>query len=78
MFHSESVVYCIDNQAEQGRVSVRNIRKDTNDHLRKLLKEHVSEDAVKNAEIDVQVLTDKFIEKIEEMLHRKEEDIMTV
>lgn len=65
-------------EAEQGRISVRNIRKDTNDQLRKLLKEHVSEDAVKNAEIDVQELTDKYIEKIEDMLLRKEEDIMTV
>jgi ribosome recycling factor len=65
-------------EAELGRVSIRNIRKDTNDHLRKLIKEHVSEDAVKNAEIDVQELTDKYIEKIEEMLKRKEEDIMTV
>jgi ribosome recycling factor len=65
-------------EAELGRVSIRNVRKDTNDHLRKLLKEHVSEDAVKNAEIDVQELTNKYIEKIEEMLNRKEEDIMTV
>jgi len=65
-------------EAEIGRVSIRNIRKDTNDHLRKLLKEHVSEDAVKNAEIDVQELTNKYIVKIEEMLTRKEEDIMTV
>ena len=65
-------------EAEQGRISVRNVRKDTNDHLRKLLKEHVSEDAVKNAEIDVQELTDKYIEKIEEMLANKEKDIMTV
>ena len=66
------------NEAENGRISIRNIRKDTNDHLRKLIKEHVSEDAVKNAEIDVQALTDKFIEKIEEMLQRKEQDILTV
>lgn len=65
-------------EAENGRVSIRNIRKDTNDHLRKLLKEHVSEDAVKNAEIDVQELTDAYIQKIEEMLIRKEEDILTV
>ncbi len=65
-------------EAEQGRISVRNVRKDTNDHLRKLLKEHVSEDAVKNAEIDVQGLTDKYIEKIEELLSNKEKDIMTV
>jgi len=66
------------NEAENGRISIRNIRKDTNDHLRKLIKEHVSEDAVKNAEIDVQALTDKYIEKIEEMLQRKEQDILTV
>lgn len=65
-------------EAEQGRISVRNVRKDTNDNLRKLLKEHVSEDAVKNAEIDVQELTDKYIEKIEELLGNKEKDIMTV
>jgi len=65
-------------EAENGRVSIRNIRKDTNDHLRKLVKEHVSEDAVKNAEIDVQELTNRFIEKIEEMLERKEQDILTV
>jgi len=65
-------------EAEHGRISIRNVRKDTNDHLRKLLKEHVSEDAIKNAEIDVQELTDNYIEKIDEMLQRKEEDIMTV
>ena len=65
-------------EAEQGRISVRNVRKDTNDHLRKLLKEHVSEDAVKNAEIDVQELTDKYIETIEELRAHKEKDIMTV
>jgi len=65
-------------EAEHGRVSVRNVRKDTNDHLRRLLKEHVSEDAVKNAEIDVQELTNNYIEKIEELLGNKEKDIMTV
>lgn len=65
-------------EAEQGKVSVRNVRKDTNDHLRKLLKEHVSEDAIKNAEIDVQEMTDTYIEKIEELLGNKEKDIMTV
>lgn len=65
-------------EAEHGRVSIRNIRKDANDHLKKLLKEHVSEDAVKDAEGEVQKLTDKYISKIEELLQKKEEDIMTV
>ena len=66
------------NEAEHGRVSIRNIRKDANDHLKKLLKEHVSEDDVRHAEDEVQKLTDQYILKIEDILKKKEEDIMTV
>lgn len=66
------------NEAEHGRVSIRNIRKDANDHLKRLLKEHVSEDEVKDAEDEIQKLTDQFISKIEELLKKKENDIMTV
>lgn len=65
-------------EAELGRISVRNVRKDTNEHLKKLLKEHVSEDAVKAAEASVQELTDEYIKKIEDLLAIKEEEIMTV
>ena len=65
-------------EAETGRVSVRNIRKDTNDHLRKLIKEHVSEDEVKKAEDEVQKMTDEYIKKIDDMLVKKEKDILTV
>ena len=65
-------------EAENGRVSIRNVRKDANDHLKKLLKEHVSEDAVRHAEDQVQSLTDEFITKIDNALKKKEEDIMTV
>lgn len=65
-------------EAEHGRISVRNVRKDTNEHLKKLLKEHVSEDAVKAAETSVQELTDEYIKKIEDLLAIKEEEIMTV
>lgn len=65
-------------EAEIGRVSIRNIRKDTNDHLKKLLKEHVSEDAVKRAEDEVQKLTDEYIANIDEMFLKKEKDILTV
>lgn len=65
-------------EAEHGRVSVRNVRKDTNDHLKKLLKEHVSEDEVKKAEDSVQSLTDEYVSKIDELLAIKEEEIMTV
>ncbi len=65
-------------EAEQGKISVRNVRKDANDHIKKLLKEHVSEDEVKKAEAKVQELTDDYIKKIDELLAKKEEDIMTV
>ncbi|MDH3710520.1 MAG: ribosome recycling factor [Cyclobacteriaceae bacterium] len=65
-------------EAEHGRVSIRNIRKDANDHLKRLLKEHISEDAVKDAEDEVQKMTNDYITKIEEILKKKEEDIMTV
>lgn len=66
------------NEAEHGRVSVRNVRKDANDHIKKLLKEHVSEDEVKKAEGIIQELTDEYIKKIEALLAKKEEEIMTV
>ncbi len=66
------------NEAEHGRVSVRSVRKETNDHLRKLIKEHVSEDAVKNAENKVQNFTNEYIKQIDTLLIKKEEDIMTV
>lgn len=65
-------------EAEMGKVSIRNIRKDTNIHLKQLLKEHISEDAVKRGEDEVQKLTDEYIVKIDEMLVKKEKDILTV
>jgi len=65
-------------EAEIGRVSIRNIRKDTNEHLKKLIKEHISEDDVKKAELEVQKMTDDYIKKIDEMLVKKEKDILTV
>lgn len=65
-------------EAENGKISVRNVRKDTNDSIKKLLKDGVSEDEVKNGEADVQTLTDKYVAKIDELLVKKEEEIMTV
>jgi len=65
-------------EAEHGRVSVRNVRKDANDHVKKLLKENVSEDEVKKAETRIQELTDDYVKKIDELLANKEEQIMTV
>ncbi len=65
-------------EAEDGKVGIRNIRKDINNELKKLTKDGVSEDLVKSAEEEVQKLTDTHIKKIDELLTKKEEEIMTV
>ncbi len=65
--------------AEDGRVAVRNVRRDVNDHLKKLLKDHeVSEDDEKHAIAEVQKLTDQRIDLIGEVLKKKEADILAV
>jgi len=65
-------------EGESGKVGIRNIRKETNEELRKLLKEGASEDDIKGAEEKVQALTNEFIAKIDEILGKKEVEIMTV
>lgn len=65
-------------EVESGKISIRNIRKDTNDSLKQLLKEGASEDSVKSAEDDVQKLTDSFTSKLDELFSIKEKDIMTI
>ena len=63
-------------EAENGKISIRNARKETNDSLKKL--DGVSEDLLKDAEGDVQKLTDQFSAKIDSLVESKEKDIMTV
>jgi len=65
-------------EGENGKVSIRNIRKDVNNQLKKLVKEGVSEDEVKSAEETVQKYTDKYSKAIDELLTKKEADIMTI
>ncbi len=63
-------------ECEHGKVSVRSIRKEINEQLKKI--KGVSEDDVKNAEENVQKLTDDFIAKIDGLMKKKEAEIMTV
>lgn len=65
-------------EAEQGKVSIRNVRKDTNDSLRKLLKDGASEDAIKIAEDEVQKITHSNTASIDELVVKKEADIMHI
>ncbi|MCG9478825.1 MAG: ribosome recycling factor [Actinomycetia bacterium] len=65
--------------AEEGRVSVRNIRRDLNDQLKKMETDgDITEDDHIRMQKDVQDLTDKYIEKINEALSNKEKEIMEV
>jgi ribosome recycling factor len=65
--------------AEQSRVSVRNIRRDANDELKKLEKEgEISEDDLKRVEEQIQKLTDRFVEQINSVLQTKESEILEI
>lgn len=65
--------------AEHGKVSVRNARRDANSDIKDLLKEkEITEDDERRAEDDIQKLTDRYIAEIDKMLKSKEEDLMEV
>ncbi|HEY9671938.1 MAG TPA: ribosome recycling factor [Waterburya sp.] len=65
--------------AEEGKVSVRNIRRDAVDSVRKQEKNsEVSEDEAKDLQEKIQKLTDKYIAKVDELLAEKEKDITTI
>ncbi|TGV02375.1 ribosome recycling factor [Flavivirga rizhaonensis] len=63
-------------EAEDAKVSIRTARKDANNDIKKL--EDVSEDLIKNAEIDVQQMTDNYVKKADSLFDIKEKEIMTV
>src|SRR5690606_15050299 len=63
-------------EAEKGRVAVRNIRKDTNESIKKLKNDGASEDEIKAGEAEVQKLTDTYIVKVDQLAELKEKDIM--
>ncbi|HPC36109.1 MAG TPA: ribosome recycling factor [Candidatus Marinimicrobia bacterium] len=63
--------------AEEGRVAIRNIRRDANDIAKELEKDHeISEDELHNGQEEIQKLTDKYIKLIDELVKRKEKDIL--
>jgi ribosome recycling factor len=64
--------------AETTRVSIRGIRRDALEQIKKLTKDHVSEDQVKDGEQDLQDLTNKYITTVDKHLAAKEKEIMTV
>lgn len=68
-------------EAENGKIAIRNIRKDMNNTLKRLDKDKdttMSEDEVKQFETEIQELTDKMIKELEDLLAKKEKEITTV
>jgi ribosome recycling factor len=74
----KGLVKQVKNECESGKISIRTVRKDTNEALRKLQKEGVSEDEIKRAEESVQKLTDSYSAKIDEQYAKKEAEVMKV
>ncbi|MFO1283358.1 MAG: ribosome recycling factor [Burkholderiales bacterium] len=73
------LIKVVRHEAENARVAVRNIRREANEHLKKLLKEHkVAEDDERRAQDDVQKMTDRSIAEIDKALHAKEADLMAM
>ncbi len=65
-------------EGEQSKVAIRNIRRDAIESIKKLQKTGLSEDAAKDAEADVQEITNKYISLVDKHLAQKEKEIMVV
>lgn len=72
----KQLVKQVHQEGEHGRVSIRSVRKETNEGLKKI--KGAPEDDLKNAEEEVQKLTDDFIAKVDALMKKKEAEIMTV
>lgn len=74
----KELVKDVKKKGEAAKVAVRNIRRDANDHLKKLGKTEVSEDEIKDLEDTIQKLTDKYIKEIDKATEEKSKEILTV
>lgn len=73
------LVKVVKNEAEGGRVAIRNIRRDANSEVKEALKEKlISEDEAHGAEEKIQKITDQHIKDIEKLLEEKEADLMSI
>ena len=74
----KELVKDVKKKGEEGKVAVRNIRRDGNDSFKKLAKTEVSEDEIKQLEDELQKITDKFIKEIDQAVEEKSKEILTV
>ena len=73
----KDLIKVVRGDAEQGRIAIRNVRRDANDKVKALLKDkEISEDDERRSQDDIQRLTDHFIKKVDEALAQKEAELM--
>lgn len=73
------MVKLVKTEGEDAKVAVRNIRRDANEYLKKMVKDKTcSEDEERRAQDDIQKLTDKYVKQIDGLLAEKEKEVMTV
>jgi len=74
----KDLVKKVKQEAENCKVSIRNVRRSANDDAKKLEKDGAPEDAIKKLVDDIQKLTDDFVKKTDDIFNSKEKDIMTI
>jgi len=75
----KEMVKLVKSEAEDAKIAIRNIRRDANEILKKLLKDKaISEDDERRAQDDVQKLTDKFVAEVDKLVAEKEKEVLTV
>ena len=77
-YNRKEIVKIVKKMSEETKVAIRNIRRDANEDIKKTGKDNVSEDDIKRSQEDIQKLTDQYTHKIDEILHKKELEIMEV
>ena len=74
----KELVKDVKKKGEEAKIAIRNVRREGNDHLKKLKDEEVSEDTIKDLEEELQKITDKKIELVEKAVDVKSKDVLTV
>ncbi|WP_293775717.1 ribosome recycling factor [uncultured Oxalicibacterium sp.] len=75
----KEMVKLVKTEAEDAKIAIRNIRRDANESLKKLVKDKAcSEDDERRAQDDIQKLTDKFVAEVDKLVVEKEKEVMTV
>ena len=74
----KELVKDVKKKGEDAKVAIRNIRREGNDAFKKLVKEEVSEDEIKDLEDKLQKITDQFVKDIDQAIEEKSKEILTV